>query len=134
VVFTGRVPHADVGRYYDLIDILAYPRHSMRLTELVTPLKPLEAMAQGRIFVASDVGGHKELVRDGETGVLFAAGQADALAAAVLRLLAEREAWPRLRAQGRSFVETERNWRVSVARYQSVYLNLVQRARDEVAP
>src|SRR5574343_582934 len=56
VVFTGRVPHAEVSRYYDLIDVLAYPRHSMRLTELVTPLKPLEAMAQGHMFVASDVG------------------------------------------------------------------------------
>ena len=46
VIFTGRVPHAEVSRYYDLIDVLAYPRHSMRLTELVTPLKPLEAMAR----------------------------------------------------------------------------------------
>ena len=55
VIFTGRVPHADVQRYYDLIDVLAYPRYRMRLTELVTPLKPLEAMAQGRMFVASDV-------------------------------------------------------------------------------
>jgi glycogen(starch) synthase len=75
VVFTGRVPHSEVSRYYDQIDLLAYPRHSMRLTELVTPLKPLEAMAQGRLFVASDVGGHKELIRDGETGKLFKAGQ-----------------------------------------------------------
>ena len=81
VVFTGRVPHAEVQRYYDLVDVLAYPRHSMRLTELVTPLKPLEAMAQGRLLVASDVGGHKELIRDGETGMLFQAGSADALAA-----------------------------------------------------
>lgn len=56
MAFTGRVPHGEVSRYYDQIDLLAYPRHSMRLTELVTPLKPLEAMAQGRIFVASDVG------------------------------------------------------------------------------
>ena len=76
VVFTGRVPHAEVQRYYDLIDVLAYPRHSMRLTELVTPLKPLEAMAQGRLLVASDVGGHQELIRDGETGSLFRAGDA----------------------------------------------------------
>jgi hypothetical protein len=59
VVFTGRVPHAEVQRYYDLVDVLAYPRHPMRLTELVTPLKPLEAMAQGRLLVASDVGGHR---------------------------------------------------------------------------
>jgi glycogen(starch) synthase len=68
VIFTGRVPHADVQRYYNLVDVLVYPRHSMRLTELVTPLKPLEAMAQGRLLVASDVGGHRELIRDGETG------------------------------------------------------------------
>ncbi|MDP3611006.1 MAG: glycosyltransferase, exosortase A system-associated, partial [Rubrivivax sp.] len=68
VVFVGRVPHKDVQRYYDLIDVLAYPRLPIRLTELVTPLKPLEAMAQGRMFVASDVGGHRELVRHGVTG------------------------------------------------------------------
>ncbi len=79
VVFTGRVPHNVVARYYDLVDVLAYPRHSMRLTELVTPLKPLEAMAQGKLFVASDVGGHRELVTHGETGMLFKADDATAL-------------------------------------------------------
>jgi len=121
VVFTGRVPHALVGKYYDLVDVLVYPRHSMRLTELVTPLKPLEAMAQGRIMVASDVGGHQELIRDGHTGVLFQAGNAVALADAVLKLLADVQSWPRLRKQGRAFVENERNWQVSVSRYPAAY-------------
>lgn len=125
VVFTGRVPHAEVGRYYDLVDVLVYPRHPMRLTELVTPLKPLEAMAQQRVFVASDVGGHRELVRDGETGVLFRAGNPVALADAVSRLLASPERWPALRAAGRQFVESERTWRNSVARYQAIYRRLV---------
>ena len=121
VVFTGRVPHAEVQRYYDLIDVLAYPRRSMRLTELVTPLKPLEAMAQGRVLVASDVGGHKELIRHGETGMLFKAGSAEALAAAVVDLLAQREQWPLLRAAGRRFVEVERNWAASAAGYVAPY-------------
>ena len=94
VVFTGRVPHAEVNRYYDLIDVLAYPRHSMRLTELVTPLKPLEAMAQGHLFVASDVGGHKELIRHGETGWLFKADDVNALSEAVLDMLYHRARWP----------------------------------------
>ncbi len=125
VVFTGRVPHADVGRYYDLVDVLVYPRHPMRLTELVTPLKPLEAMAQQRVFVASDVGGHRELIRDGETGVLFRAGNAVALADAVSRLLASPERWPALRAAGRQFVENERTWRNSVGRYRAIYSRLV---------
>jgi glycosyltransferase involved in cell wall biosynthesis len=121
VVFVGRVPHAEVQRYYDLIDVLAYPRLPIRLTELVTPLKPLEAMAQGRMFVASDVGGHRELVRDGETGVLFKAGSVEALVAAIDGLLARRDDWPRVRAQARRFVETERTWANSVARYREVY-------------
>ena len=125
IVFTGRVPHEQVQRYYDLIDVLAYPRHSMRLTELVTPLKPLEAMAQGRVLVASDVGGHKELIRDGQTGVLFKAGSADALAQAVVNLLTNRNQWPAMRRAGRDFVETERNWKTSVANYSTVYASLV---------
>lgn len=124
VVFTGRVPHAEVNRYYDLVDVLVYPRHSMRLTELVTPLKPLEAMAQGRILVASDVGGHQELIRDGETGVLFKAGDAEALARAVLGLLSRPHTWDALRAQGRRFVETERNWARSVSNYVQPYTRL----------
>ena len=126
VVFTGRVPHAEVQRYYDLVDVLVYPRHSMRLTELVTPLKPLEAMAQGRLLVASDVGGHKELIRHGETGWLFKAGSRDALADAVETLLDRRAEWPLLRQSGRRFVETQRNWANSVARYAPVYASLTE--------
>jgi glycogen(starch) synthase len=121
VVFTGRVSHQQVNRYYDLVDVLVYARHSMRLTDLVTPLKPLEAMAQGRLFVASDVGGHKELIENGQTGLLFPAGDAKALGRTVMSLLDHPDQWPRLKANGRHFVETERNWKVSVARYEQVY-------------
>lgn len=124
VVFSGRVPHAEVSRYYDLIDLLAYPRHSMRLTELVTPLKPLEAMAQGRVFVASDVGGHRELIKDGVTGRLFPAGSRDGLAIAIEEMLAHRECWGKFRSAGRQYVENERNWRTSVANYRAVYERL----------
>ncbi|MDR0775283.1 MAG: glycosyltransferase, exosortase A system-associated [Azonexus sp.] len=121
VIFTGRVPHREVGRYYDLINVLAYPRHPMRLTELVTPLKPLEAMAQGQLFVASDVGGHKELIEHGRTGILFKAGDCNALSGALLGLLNDRQRWPELKANGRHFVEAVRNWRNSVANYRAPY-------------
>lgn len=121
VVFAGRVPHAQVAAYYQLVDICVYPRLPMRLTELVTPLKPLEAMAQGRLVVASDVGGHRELVEHGKTGMLFRAGDAAALAQAVLHLLLAPDSWPLLRRQARAFVETERSWGASVGRYAPVY-------------
>jgi PEP-CTERM/exosortase A-associated glycosyltransferase len=133
VLFTGRVPHEDVQRYYGLIDLLAYPRLPIRLTELVTPLKPLEAMAQGRVFVASDVGGHRELVRHGETGFLCPAGDATALAAALEDALGRREQWPRMRLQARRFVEQERTWIHSVARYAEVYRRALA-GRDRALP
>jgi PEP-CTERM/exosortase A-associated glycosyltransferase len=128
VVFAGRVPHAEVSRYYDQIDLLVYPRHSMRLTELVTPLKPLEAMAQGRLFIASDVGGHKELVRDGVTGLLFRAGDVASLARRALEGLALPDGGAALRAAGRRYVETERNWPRTVANYREIYGRALGRA------
>jgi PEP-CTERM/exosortase A-associated glycosyltransferase len=129
VRFAGRVPHDQVQRYYDLIDVLAYPRHSMRLTELVTPLKPLEAMAQGRLLVASDVGGHRELIRHGETGMLFRADSRESLADTILQLLVQEDRWPALRLAAREFVERERNWTASVARYADVYAGVVDAAK-----
>jgi len=127
VIFTGRVPHTEVNDYYDLVDILVYPRLSMRLTELVTPLKPLEAMAQGRLFIASDVGGHHELVEEGVTGRLFKAGDATALADLVDSVLAEPGQWPLLKANGRKYVEEVRNWKNSVSRYQVIYERLLEK-------
>jgi glycogen(starch) synthase len=124
--FVGRVPHQEVERYYSVVDVLVYPRKHMRLTDLVTPLKPLEAMAQLRLVAASNVGGHRELIRDGDTGTLFAPDDAAALATAVTRLFTERDQWDARRARARAFVEEERNWAVNVARYQSVYQNLAQ--------
>jgi PEP-CTERM/exosortase A-associated glycosyltransferase len=131
VVFTGRVPHDQVQKYYDLLDVLVYPRLSMRLTDLVTPLKPLEAMAQGRVLAASDVGGHLELIADGKTGVLFKADDPAALADKLIGLLEAQDSWPALRAAGREYVETERNWRVSVARYKNIYGGLTGRTLHE---
>ncbi len=125
VVFTGRVPHDQVQRYYDLIDVLVYPRLSMRLTDLVTPLKPLEAMAQGRVLAASDVGGHLELIRNDHNGILFKSGNPSSLAEKVGMLLNNPGQWEKLRKAGREFVETERNWQVSVAGYQPVYERLL---------
>jgi glycogen(starch) synthase len=123
--FVGRVPHQDVERYYSLIDILAYPRKGMRLTELVTPLKPLEAMAQGRLVAASGVGGHRELIEDGVTGTLFAPDDPAAIARALSGLLADRGIWDERRRVARAFVERERSWAKNVVRYEPVYQRLL---------
>jgi glycogen synthase len=123
--FIGRVPHHEVERYYGLIDILAYPRKAMRLTELVTPLKPLEAMAQGRLVAASSVGGHRELIENGVTGVLFPPDDPAAMAQALADLLADRGGWEVRRANARAFVQRDRNWAVNISRYEPVYHRLL---------
>ena len=125
IIFVGRVPHDQVERYYSLIDVLAYPRKKMRLTDLVTPLKPLEAMAQGRLVAASDVGGHRELIEDGVTGTLFAADDPAAIARALAGLLGDRSGWDARRAVARAFVERDRNWSSNISRYEPVYRKLI---------
>ena len=123
--FTGRVPHGEVERYYSLIDILCFPRKRSRLTDLVTPLKPLEAMAQQRLVAASDVGGHRELIADGETGLLFAPDDPAALADSLARFLHRREDWPRLIANGLAHVRARHDWQRNVALYRDLYEKLL---------
>lgn len=128
--FVGRVPHHEVERYYALTDILAYPRKKSRLTDLVTPLKPLEAMAQGKLVAASDVGGHRELIEHGITGSLFAPDDSAACAAELARLLADRVNWNRRLAAARNHVESRHDWARNVRRYLPVYQSLLAKPLD----
>ncbi|MBX9664157.1 TIGR04063 family PEP-CTERM/XrtA system glycosyltransferase [Novosphingobium sp.] len=125
--FIGRVPHHEVDRYYALVDVVCYPRKAMRLTDLVTPLKPLEAMAQGKLVAASAVGGHRELIEDGMTGTLFPPDDPEGLAAAMAGLLGDRAMWDARRTVARAFVERAHDWSVNAARYDSVYQTLLTR-------
>ncbi|HYD24903.1 MAG TPA: TIGR04063 family PEP-CTERM/XrtA system glycosyltransferase [Croceibacterium sp.] len=121
----GRVPHGEVERYYSLCDVMAYPRKAGRLTELVTPLKPIEAMAQGKLVAASAVGGHRELITDGVTGTLFAPGDAADCARALAALLAARDGWPAMRAAAREHVSKRHDWAANARRYRAVYQALL---------
>lgn len=119
--FVGRVPHSEVERYYALVDVMAYPRKRSRLTDLVTPLKPLEAMAQNQLVAASDVGGHRELISHGITGTLFAPDDPAACAAALGDLLEARDQWETRRRAGREHVAKCHDWHRNIYRYQDVY-------------
>ena len=124
VTFTGRVNHQAVMRYYSIIDLLVYPRLSMRLTDLVTPLKPLEAMAMGRPCLASDVGGHKELIIDQKDGLLFKAGDLDDLIEKLNRAYQQND-FESIIHNGLHKVKMERNWVASTAPYKTIYTLLM---------
>jgi len=121
VVFTGRISHAEVAQAYAAADLLVYPRKAMRLTELVTPLKPLEAMAMGKPVAASAVGGHRELIRHGETGLLFQPDSVESLVGAMGALVASAPLREGLGRRGQSWVMAERTWDANGGRYKALY-------------
>jgi PEP-CTERM/exosortase A-associated glycosyltransferase len=121
VTMTGRVPHEEVGDLYSIADCVVYPRILTRTTSLTTPLKPLEAMAMGKAVAVSDLPPMKELVRDGETGLTFAAGDEGAIAQACITLLGDAELRERLGRAAREYVVAERQWPDLVKGYRAVY-------------
>ncbi|MDT0603816.1 TIGR04063 family PEP-CTERM/XrtA system glycosyltransferase [Thalassotalea castellviae] len=126
VSFIGRVPFEEVSRYYSLANIMVFPRESIRLTELVTPLKPLESMAQYKPVIASDIGGHKELIEDNKTGFLFKADDANALATTILTTIDNDELLTRISDEGLIFVREQRNWLNTAKQYLPVYERLIK--------
>lgn len=130
VTFAGWLPNDRIIEAYRDIDILVYPRRRNRLTELVTPLKPLEAMALGKIVLASDVEGHRELIEDGRTGFLFRADDVSDLVVHLRNLLEARQIWPSVGLAARQFIERERNWQAVAATYAKVYERASARSRQ----
>jgi PEP-CTERM/exosortase A-associated glycosyltransferase len=124
VILAGQVPLRDVVEYYSLIDVFVCPRRRMRLTELVTPLKPLEAMAAGCPVLASDVGGLAELIDPGVTGLLFRAESRAAFVDAAAELGGSPELRALLAKRARQAVVDERTWRRVVSAYLPLYRGL----------
>jgi glycosyltransferase involved in cell wall biosynthesis len=121
ILHPGKVPHSEVNAMYSIVDILAYPRHSKRITELVTPLKPLEAMSMEKAVIGSSVGGLTELITDGETGLIHRADDVADLAAKIRTLAGDRELRKRLGRNGRAYVEGTRRWRKIIGEHFAVY-------------
>jgi len=106
----GRVPHEMVPRYYSLIDVTPFPRKPLPVCEMVSPIKPLEALAMEKAVLVSDVRALAEMVRDGETGLHFRKGEVQDLAEKLECLLRDKPLRERLGRQGRTWVEEERSW------------------------
>jgi PEP-CTERM/exosortase A-associated glycosyltransferase len=121
VIMPGWLPPERIPGVYALIDVLVYPRNQILLTETVTPLKPLEAMAMGKALIASDIGGHRELIQPGDTGLLFPAGSESALAETISRLLDNPNLCQRLAWQAAAWVERERSWSKTTSVYTEIY-------------
>ncbi|MEE2903363.1 MAG: glycosyltransferase [Myxococcota bacterium] len=121
IIHPGRVSHDEVRPLYSVVDIFAYPRESARITELVTPLKPLEAMSMKKSVIGSNVGGLKELITDGETGLIHRHDDVNDLAAKIEMLADDSELRAKFGENGRQFVEEKREWRGIIETHFDVY-------------
>ena len=121
IIHPGRVPHAEVKALYSVVDVLAYPRDRQRITELVTPLKPLEAMAMEKGVIGSDVGGLKELIQDRKTGLIHRAEDVEDLSRKIETLLDDEPLRRQLGKAGREYVKRERSWPDIIAQHLDIY-------------
>jgi glycosyltransferase involved in cell wall biosynthesis len=124
VIFTGRVPHQEVLDYYALLDVFVVPRVDERAARLVTPLKPLEAMAAGVPLVTSDLMALREITGDGERGRHFPAGDGAGLADVLARLEADPAQRAAMAVAARLWVLAERQWSANGRRYADIYARL----------
>jgi glycosyltransferase involved in cell wall biosynthesis len=124
VRLVGRVPHAEVGRYYSLVDVAPFPRRSVRVTEMVSPMKPLEAMAMEKAVVVSGVAPLTELVEDGATGRVVPEASGEALAPVLEALLVDPDRRAALGRAARRFAARERSWAAAAARVAALYEEL----------
>lgn len=125
VTFTGRIPHSEVARYYSIIDIAPIPRHSLPVTEMVSPLKPFEAMAMGKVVVGSDVDAISEIIIPGTNGLLFQKDSPSDLAAVLATLAVDPEKIGNLGAAARSWVVRERDWSTIARHVADIYEDLL---------
>ena len=123
-IFTGRVPMSQVRRYHALLDLFVVPRTSDRVCQLVTPLKPVEAMASGLTVVASDVGALREIIRPEVTGALATSGDPVSFADTMEPLLYSSDIRRKLGANAREWVARDRTWAHNAAIYRAAYERL----------
>ncbi|USQ80322.1 glycosyltransferase family 4 protein [Ornithinimicrobium faecis] len=121
VLFTGRIPHDEVGDYYAQLDVFVVPRIDERAARLVTPLKPYEAMALGIPLVVSDLPALQEITGDGQRGETFRTGDALSLADVLEQLARDPARREELAAGARQWVLDHRSWSHNEARYAAVY-------------
>ncbi|WP_433122070.1 glycosyltransferase [Arthrobacter koreensis] len=121
VTFTGRVPHQDVEKYYSLVDIAPFPRLPLAVCEMVSPLKPFEAMAMGKAVVASNVAALAEIVQDRETGLLHQKGSVEDLRRVLEELLDDASLRELIATNGLRWVRDARDWETLATSVTTVY-------------
>ena len=131
VRFLGRRPAEEMPRVLSCFDIVCCPRKSLPVTEMVSPLKPLEAFAASTPVVLTDVSPHRTIVgaRE-ERGLLAAPDDPVALADALQELIENPGRRAAMGRAGRLWTVDERNWRALGEQARRVYRDVLSERQD----
>ncbi|TDR89286.1 glycosyltransferase family 4 protein [Enterovirga rhinocerotis] len=112
IIVTGRIPFEQVPSYYSLVHVAVFPRASTEITEMVSPLKPFEAMAMAKPVIGSSVAPIAEFVDEGETGWLFEKGSLDDLVRVMSNVIDQPSMAEPMGRKARRFIEEKRDWKI----------------------
>jgi glycosyltransferase involved in cell wall biosynthesis len=123
IEFKGKVSSDEISKAYDQVDVIINPRKKSYLTDTVTPLKPLEAMAYKKLVLVSDVGGMKELVKNEFNGIVFNSDSYKEIKNVIIDVI-NRNDLDKIIENGYMYIKEEKSWEINVKKYYSIYENL----------
>lgn len=124
VLFPGRIPREQAHMYHQALDVFVVPRKDFPVTRMVTPLKPVEALASGRPVVFSDLPALHEVVREGVDGFSACAGDPQDLARVLGRLLQDEAGRTAMGCEGRRFSVAARTWTALAGTTAKTYMEM----------
>lgn len=126
IIYNGILSPERIAEAYSEIDIVLNPRLASELTNNVTPLKPIESMGYGKLVIASDIGGMREIITPFETGLLFRDRDANNFSEILEWAIAatNKEKINTILIQARKYVFEKRNWANNAKAYKELYENI----------
>jgi len=130
IIFTGRVPHHEVEQYYSLIDICPFPRLAQPVCEMVSPLKPFEAMCMEKLVISSDVAALNEIIKHEKTGLIFNKNNIDSLVNTLEQAIDLTKTGHSLGHAAREWVVLKRDWKVLGQKFLELYQEVLSTAKS----
>jgi sugar transferase (PEP-CTERM/EpsH1 system associated) len=117
----------DVAELLGDLDLFVLPSISEGMSNTL-----LEAMAAGVAVIASDVGGNREIIESGRSGLLFAPGDPQAAAQAIQQLAADAQLRGRLASAGLQRATTTFGLRAMLSAYEDLYRSVRRTTSDQL--
>ena len=126
VEFKGALPKNELVDYYNLADVVVMPSLAGRTGTEGQGLVLLEAMACGKAVVGTNIGGIKDIIKDGENGLLVKQKESKELANKIVNLLKDSKLRKRIEKNGKKFAIKNYSWQSIVKKFEITYQTTIE--------